>query len=721
CGCSHFNESYDSQVESLIYKMNLREKVGQLSQLNIAILVNKNTLELDPKLVDYYVNEMQVGSFFNNLSDGTEKLPAGPDKWVRLMNQLQDASQKNRLKIPMIYGLDSVHGANFIYGATIFPQQLGQAATFNRTLIRKISEITAKDTRAVGVHWNFSPILDIAVNKQWPRVYETFGEDPYVAAELGRETIIGYQGCGKDLAREDKVAATMKHFIGYSSSRSGKDIDGAWMSERTINDYFRPSFQAAVEASIATTMESYSDIDGDHLVNSKQYLVDLLRRKMNFKGALITDYQQIQKLHDPIHIASSQEDAVYKVMKSGTLDISMIPNDVTFITILESLIKKGRISMNMIDNNVRRMLILKKKLGLLGSTGKIDVNSKLVRSIGSKEDRGLSLDAARESIILLHNKNNTLPLKKGIKVLVTGPTANSISYQTGGWTFSWQGTNKDEWYQGNGTTIIQGLKEFASVTHLPSIDINGTWIGSGIEGVVNASKDHDAIVVCIGEATYAEFFGNISDMALHHMQLNILHALIGNTDKPVIVVINQGRPRVINSSIDQANGVINNFLAGPYAGQAIAEIIFGEVNPSGKLPLTYANKVNDNTQSYYRRFNEDNPKNLWNFGHGLSYTSFSYSNITLSKNVMTPYNHIDVSVEVTNSGATAGKETVLMYVTDEYRTISPEIKKLRGFEKIYLNAGETKEVKFVINIKDLAFAGLDNKYIAEEGSFYVTI
>ncbi|KAI9291943.1 glycoside hydrolase [Neoconidiobolus thromboides FSU 785] len=621
---------------------------------------------------------MQVGSFFNNLVDGTEAVPPRPDKWVRVMNQLQDATQKNRLKIPMLYGLDSVHGAHYVYGATIFPQQLGQAATFNRTLVKKIGEITAKDTRAVGVHWNFSPILDIAVNKQWPRVYETFGEDPYVAAELGRETIVGYQGCGKDLARQDKVAATMKHFIGYSSTRSGKDVDGAWMSERIVNDYFRPSFQAAVEAGIATTMESYSDIDGDHLVNSKQYLVDLLRKKMNFKGALVTDYQQIQKLHDPIHIASSQEDAVYKVMKLGTLDMSMIPNDITFITILEGLIKKGRISMNLINNNVRRMLVLKKKLGLLGSTGKVDVNSQLVRSIGSKEDRQVSLDAARESVILLHNKNNALPLKKGLKVLVTGPTADSISYQTGGWTFQWQGTNKDEWYQGNGTTIVEGLKKFASVTHLPSIDINGNWVGSGIDGVVRAAKDHDAIVVCIGEANYAEFFGNINDMAIHYMQLNILYALI----------VNQGRPRVINSNIDQAS-------AGPYAGQAIAEVIFGETNPS----------VNDNTQNYYRRFNEDNPKNLWDFGHGLSYTTFSYSNITLSKNVMTPQDHIVVSVKVTNSGAIAGKETVLMYVTDEYR-----------FEKIHLNAGETKEVKFVINVKDLAFAGLDNKYIAEEDS-----
>ncbi|KAI0226562.1 hypothetical protein L0F63_000757 [Massospora cicadina] len=720
CGNPHLEAETFPEVEELMAKMNLQEKVGQLVQINIGNLItDKTKLALDPAKVEYYVNQKMVGSFLNNVADGTDLPPATPHQFLELTNALQSAYQKNRVKIPMVYGLDSVHGANYIYGATLLPQQLALAATFNRNLTRMTGAITAKDTRAVGVHWSFSPILDIAVNKQWPRVYETFGEDPYVAAELGREMILGYQGCGKDLARGDKVAATMKHFIGYSASRSGKDVDGSWMSERIVNDIFRPSFQAAVDAGVATAMESYSDIDGDHIVNSKQYLVDLLRTKMGFKGTLVTDWGQIEKLHDVIHIAPTQEDAVRRVMKLGSLDMSMVPNNANFTTHVENLIKDGRLNPEIIDINVRRVLTFKHKLGLLESSGIQSEDSMEFKSIGSRKDERAAIDAARESIVLLHNKNNVLPLKKGAKLLVAGPTADTYSLLTGGWTFTWQGTDHESWFQHRGTTVLEGLKRYSrKVTHLPIVDIKGNSIG---DDLVTQAQDYDAVVLCLGEDHYTEFMGNIDNMELPRGQLELIKTLRNLTDKPIILILSQGRPRVIGDNVENLDAIVTNFLAGPHSGQAIAEILFGEVNPSGRLPLTYANHNNDATYNYYRRFNEFDPKPQWAFGHGLSYTTFKYTNLQLSKSHMRPWESIHVQITVTNVGSRPGMETVLMYLTDHYRSVAPEVKKLRGFDKVKLNPGETQVVHFNLFHKDLMYAGLDNRYVVEAGNFSVTI
>ncbi|KAJ9072847.1 hypothetical protein DSO57_1022792 [Entomophthora muscae] len=722
CGNPHFEAESYPEVEKLMSELNTREKIGQLVQINIwNLITDKENMTLDPAKVDYYVNQKMVGSFLNTLSDGSVP-PATPKQFLKLTNDLQRAYQKTRAKIPMVYGLDSVHGANYVYGATLLPQQLAIAATFNRNISRIAGEITAKDTRAVGVHWNFSPILDIAVNKQWPRVYETFGEDPYLVTEMGREIILGYQGCSNDLKRGDKVAATMKHFIGYSATRSGKDVDGSWMSERIVNDIFRPSFQAAVEVGIATAMESYSDIDGDHIVNSKQYLVDLLRTKMGFKGALVTDWGQIEKLHANIHIAPTQEDAVRRVMKLGSLDMSMVPDNANFTTHVENLIKKGLLSPEVIDTNVRRILTFKHKLGLLATDGIQSEESSEFKSIGSNKDTMESIKAAQESVILLENKNQTLPLKKGSKLLVTGPTANSYSLLTGGWTFSWQGTDNEAMFQKRGTTILQGLKGYSGgVTYLPTVDINGKPLVASARSLVAQARGYDAVVLCLGENHYTEFLGNIDNMELPKGQLDLIQTFRELTDKPLILVLTQGRPRVIGNNVDNLDAILTSFLAGPHAGKAIADIIFGTVNPSGRLPITYANHNNDNAYNYYRRFNEFNPHPQWEFGHGLSYTSFKYADLTLSKASMFPWETIHVQVSVTNTGSLPGMETILMYITDQYRSISPEVKKLRGFEKVLLNPGQTKTINFNIFHKDLMYASLENRYVVEAGTFTVAI
>ncbi|KAJ9078329.1 hypothetical protein DSO57_1007625 [Entomophthora muscae] len=709
------------RVEKLLASLSLEEKIGQMTQINTGNMTDPVTKRLDPKLVNFYVKEKKVGSFLNTMYEKINQPPPTPDVWVESINLLQTAYKETRSKIPMIYGIDSVHGANYVYGATLFPQQLGLAATFNRTAARVTAEVTAKDTRAVGIQWNFSPILDIAVNKQWPRVYETFGEDPYLAGQLGAEMIIGYQGCN-ELNSPVKVAATMKHFIGYSASRSGKDVDGSWASERIINDYFRPSFQHAMEAGAATVMESYSDIDGDHIVNSKKYLVDLLRKQMNFTGTLVTDWEQINKLHEPIHIAPTIKDAVRRVMKLGTVDVSMVPNDADFVDILLELVREGKVPEAFIDQSVRRILNLKEKVGLLDADGLVDPQSVHLASIGSASDAGKSLDAARESIILLQNNQHTLPLPPTARILVTGPTGDSLSYLTGGWTYTWQGPLGEDDFQGKGTTILQGLRKHtkAAVDYIQGVDIEGIP-STSIADLARSANDYDAVVLCLGEKAYTEFKGNINDMHLPRGQINLLETLVKDVHKPVIVVLSQGRPRVTGPSIRNASAVLGSFLVGPYGGDAISEVIYGITNPSGKLPITYSNHANDNNLNYYRRFNEIYDNVYWEFGHGLSYTTYSYSSLVLSSATIASNSDIQATVTVTNTGTIPGKEAVLFYITDEYRSISPEVKKLRFFEKIYLDPQQSKTVSFKISLQDLAFYNAENLRVTEAGTFILSV
>jgi beta-glucosidase len=725
CDVSNFEAQMNAKVDKILSGMTLEEKVGQLTQININNLYDAKSDKLNTTQLDYYIKQRLAGSFLNNLADSTDMNAAVPATWVRIMNEIQDYIQKNtRLRIPMIYGLDSVHGANYIRGATLFPQQIGMGATFNRTAARVWGEITAKDTRAVGVHWNFSPLADIAVNKQWGRVYETFGEDPYVAGELGKQVVKGYQGenvC--DLKRGDKVAATMKHFIGYSSTRSGHDVDGSWMSKRVLDEYFVPPFQALVDSGVATAMESYSDIDGDHVAKSKKILVDLLRDQMGFKGALVTDYEQIFKLNFQHHVAKSLNDSLVMAMKLGSIDVSMVPHNGQFFDMMVSLVKAGRLPEKTITKNAKRVLQLKYKMGLLDNNGQVDPNSDLIKTIGSAGDRTASLNMARESVVLLENRNKALPLNPTSKVFVTGPCADSLNYLTGGWTFAWQGAGKDDFYEGRGTTIVQGLKSIggSNVSYLPSVDINGKWFNNtSADHISGAAAASDVNVVCLGETNYAEFMGNVDDMRLPEGQTDLVK-LLSKSNKPLVLVLSQGRPRSFDNVVDLPSAILSSFLVGPEGGQAIAEIIYGKVNPSGKLPLVYTNKASMNTLNNYRRFS-DSYRVQWDFGHGLSYTTFNYTNLSLSSNQVQPNGSLEVSVTVTNNGAVAGAESILLYATQIYRTISPEFQRLRGFEKIYLNPNESKTVKFqILPKRDLSFINVDDKRALEMGEFTVKV
>lgn len=718
---------FDPVIAALISNMTIREKIGQMTQINIASLMDKTTmpLRLDPKLVQIFVNEYKVGSFLNAINDQT-LFPSGtPGEFINITNQLQEACQKNRMKIPMIYGIDSVHGANYIRGATLFPHQLGLASTFNRELVKRAAHITAKDTRGVGIHWNFSPILDVAVNKQWPRLYETFGEDPYLVSELGVAMIQGYQG--EDLSQPDRVAATLKHFIGYSATRTGRDVDGSWLGWHTIHNYFRPPFQAAIQAGAATVMESYSDIDGDHLVNSKALLVDLLRHQLKFNGTLITDMEQINKLNEPIHIAQTQEEAVYKSMKVGSIDISMVPHDIGFIHHMESLIEQKKIPIELVDINVGRVLTLKQKLGLLnGQTGIIQ-SSELATSIGSSEDRVVALRAARESIILLENKNQILPLAPETKCILTGPLANSLTYQTGGWTYAWQGARHEDWFD-QGMSILEGLKWFSfDITYLnTSLGINDDNLHKNpfTEDVVS---QNEVIILCLGETNYAEFEGNINDVQLPLGQRQLISFAL-ETKLPVILVVIQGRPRTLGPDALDASAILTSFLPGPQGGQALAEVLFGHYNPSGRLPVTYSNFPNDNTLLYFRPLNNNwDPAPTWEFGYGLSYSEFRYSDLKLNSSILTLQEPtIAVSVSVNNLSPVSGNHIILCYITDIFRSFSaPETKLLKHFTKVFVPGSTFLEVHFEITLSDLQFIHLDSDHqpqtLVEAGDFIVSI
>lgn len=582
--------------------------------------------------------------------------------------------------------------------------------------------VTAKDTRVVGIPWTFSPILDLATAPIWPRVFETFGEDPYLVSELGVAIVQGYQGENNDISDPTKVAACMKHFIGYGNSRTGQDQNPSWIPDRFLYNYYLPSFQAAINAGAATIMESYQDLNGEAVCGSKRYLRTLLREEMGFEGLLVTDWEEIKQLHRFHKTASSFKDAVRLAMQETSIDLSMVPSDNSFFEYLVELVQEGVIPESRLDESVARILTLKEKLGLFDAPFP-DPNNPLLGTIGGKEDRDAALEAARESIILAENKNGFLPLSttKHKRILVAGPSCDSLTYMAGGWSVNWQGAPVDSLFT-YGTTVLQGIRDMVSGTDVEVIPrrgcgIDGTSDPYEFEDVVKEASIADAIVLCMGETHYTEIPGNIDDLTLVEGQRNLIKA-VADTGKPVAVVLFEGRPRVLTSAIDSVSAVLVGFLPGLDGGQAVAEILFGKTNPSGRLPISYPKTTGINAQ-YWRKVNE-NAKFQWEFGHGLSYSQFVYSNLQLPS-TMRPAEQLRVSFTVRNNGPLAGKEAVLLYVSDEYRQIVPDVKLLKRFEKISLNVGEERTMSFTLSVEDLSFYGIDNQFIYEEGDFTIRV
>lgn len=706
----------DAKVNALIAKMTLEEKVGQMTEVTSDVVSKTNVADhqLDADKLKEAIMKYHVGSILNVSGHAYSR-----EHWYDVISTIQKAADQDRLKIPVIYGIDAIHGVTYTVGSTLFPQEIAVAATFNRDIAHKAGEITAYETRASYIPWNYSPVLDLGKSALWPRIYETFGEDPYLVKTMGAAIIKGYQG--NDVGDKYHVAACMKHYLGYSFPLSGKDRTPAWIPDRYMREYFLPSFAEAVKAGAKTLMINSGEINGVPVHASKYLLTDVLRGELHFDGIAVTDWRDIQYLHDRHHIAATQKDAVMIAVNAG-VDMSMVPYDYTFFTYLVELVKEGKVSMARINEAVHRILKVKYELGLFERPVG---NPADYPKFGSEEYRMASVQAANEAITLLKNNSNVLPLKKSMKVLVTGPTANTMRSLDGGWSYTWQGDESDK-FAANKNTILEAIQQKIGKNNV-SYEAGAAFDSlQNIDEAVNAAKKADVVVLCLGELSYTENVGNIEDLNLPPAQIQLAQAL-GKTGKPVILVLAEGRPRIVTDAEKLSAATLMAYLPGNEGGDAIASILFGDVNPSGKLPITYPRFPNALNNYYRKNLENGNPDDkhgynpLYEFGTGLSYTTFSYNNLHISKPELKDNETLTVTVDVKNTGQVEGKESVLLYTSQQYASIAPDTKRLRAYDKISLKPGETKTVSFKITPKDLAFVNDISKTVTEAGEFKIMV
>src|SRR5829696_3762686 len=715
---AQLNASIEAKVDRLLKQMTLEEKVGQMAQVSIESLGgSKNgVFGFSDKLTDAVVN-YKVGSILN-----TPGLQTVQD-WNRMITEIQEAAKKTKLKIPVLYGLDNVHGVSYVGGATLFPQEIGQAATWNRQLVYDGAVITAYESRAAGVPWTFSPVLDLGTNPQWPRIWEGYGEDPYLISEMGVQFVNGIQN---PLGSKEKLAVSLKHYMAYSDPKSGKDRTDAWIPEHYLREYHLPPFAAAIKAGARNVMVNSALINGVPTHVNKHILTDILKNELGFTGFIVTDWQDIENVYRRDKITKSIKEAIMLAINAGN-DMSMIPYDYKgFATDLIALVKEGKVTQGRIDDAVRRILRVKYELALFETPV---TNVKDYPKFGSPEFEKAAYNTAAESITLLKNTNNTLPLKKNAKVLVTGPNANSMRTLNGGWTYTWQGEKTDE-YGAQYNTILEALRNKLGANNVSFEEgvvykMKGKFFEDSVVNIdkaVQAAANVDYVLLCIGENSYTETPGNLNELNLSDNQVSLAQALY-KTGKPVALILNEGRPRTINSIEPGASAVIDIYLPGNFGGDALADILSGDINPSGKLPITYRRYSND-LAGYIHKPSEGsgNPQGgetnwQYPFGFGLSYTNFTYGNLTVNKNSFSADETATINITVTNSGNREGKEVVQLFVSDLVASFTPDVKRLRGFEKINLGAGESKTVSFKLPMKQLAFINPQNKPVVEDGEF----
>jgi beta-glucosidase len=705
-----------TELEDLLKRMTLEEKVGQMTQLEIGMITTGtgNDIKVDPAKLEKAVVKYGAGSILN-----VKEHALTVDKWHEILGQIHEASQRTRLKIPVIYGIDTIHGANYIQGATLFPQEIGMAATWNPVLMQRASEVAAAETRAAGIPWTFSPVLDLGRSPLWPRFYETFGEDPYLASVMGTAFVRGIEGT--DVSSSTSIASSLKHYMGYSFPLTGRDRTPAWIPENYLREYFLPPFAAAVKAGARTVMVNSGEINGVPGHTNHHVLTDILRTELGFKGFVVSDWEDIKKLVSTWKSAATEKEATRQTIMAG-VDMSMVPSDYSFSDLLIQLAKEGAVPQKRIDDAVRNILRVKYELGLF-ERGKPDPSLKA--NFAKPESIRLSLEAARESITLLKNEGGVLPLNKDQKILVTGPTADSLISLNNGWTYVWQGNNADL-YPKDKPTILAAIKAKggANVTYVPGATLDKEV---DINAAVTAARAADVVVVCIGEGSYSETPGNITDLTLSEVQLK-LATEIQRTGKPVVLVLVEGRPRIINRIVDGARGIVMAYNPSNEGGTAIADVLFGDYNPNGKLPFTYPRTPNGLITYDHKLFETENT-NFGNaafspqfeFGSGLSYTTFAYSNLQVSPASVPANGQVKVAVNVTNTGKRAGKETVIVYVRDVVASLTPAGKRVRRFAKVYLEPGQSRTLSFTLRRDDLSFIGVDNKPKVEPGDFDVLV
>ena len=724
---------HSQKIEALLKRMTLEEKVGQMTQLAIGMIAAgaDQNIKVDPAKLEKAVVKYGVGSILN-VADQALTL----DHWHEIIRQIQEAAtKKTRLGIPVIYGIDSIHGANYVQGATLFPQEIGMAATFNPELMKRAAEITAAETRAAGIPWSFSPVLDLGRNPLWPRFWETFGEDPYLASVMGVAFTRGLEGT--DVASQTAVASSLKHYMGYSFPLTGRDRTPAWIPENYLREYFLPPFAAAIKANARTIMINSGEINGVPGHINRHLLHGILRDELGFNGFVVSDWEDIKKLVNIWRIAATEKEATRLAVMAG-IDMSMVPNDYSFADHLIELVKEGAVPQSRIDEAVRRILRVKYELGLFENPGP---NPSLKSNFARPESRQVALEAARESITLLKNANNLLPLAKNKKVLVTGPTADSLISLNNGWTYVWQGS-EESLYPKDRHTIRQAIEAkvgAGNMTYVPGTRIfrqpgstsnnNPTSLEEEVDiaAAVSAAQSADVVVLALGEGSYCETPGNITDLTIGEPQLKLADAIIA-TGKPVVLVLVEGRPRIINRIADRIPAIVMAYNPSNEGGTAIADVLFGDVNPSGKLPFTYPRTPNGLINYDHKPFETENTAfgNMafnpqFAFGEGLSYTTFAYRDLRLDKPIISANDEVTVNVTVTNTGSRAGKEAVLVYVSDLVASLSPPNRRLRRFAKVNLEPNQSRTLTFKLRREDLSFIGADNKPIAEPGEFEVRI
>ena len=722
---SQKTDNIREKVDALIKQMTLEEKVGQMTQVTMALITKggwgNQDGSVDPVALKKAVQDYKVGSILNTTAHALSA-----ETWCQVQTQIQDEAKNTRLKIPVIYGLDCIHGQTYTLNATLFPQSIAMAATRNPELAGTLTKIAAKELRASGVRWSFAPVLDCGRQALWSRFPETYGEDVYIGKIMGASVVRAFQEDG--LKSPTAVACCIKHYLGYSAARTGKDRTPSYLPEIELREYYLPQFREAVKAGAATIMINSGDINGTPVHASKYLLTDVLRKELGFEGVIVTDWEDIIRLHTRHLVANTPRQAVVLAINAG-IDMSMVPGDFSFFDLLKEAVQKGEVSMSRIDDAVRRILTLKMKLGLFDDPYP---EKEATANFGKPEYQNVALDAAHEAMTLLKNENNILPLSKDKKILVAGPAAQSISALNGCWSYTWQG--KDErWYPADSKTIAQTIIEKTASGNVTVIGAKGfdNPDNYDAEKIKASAAGVDIIVLCLGEDAYAESPGNTMDLALPENQLALAKAAI-STGKPVVVVLAEGRPRLITGIEPQLNGILMAYWSGKKTAEAVADVLFGDYNPDGRLPFSYPRSMGEmvlydrkHTEDVREIFNEnmtwDGYHPLFPFGYGLSYTSFEYGPIQLSSNSLNATGKLTVTVNIKNTGNRDGKHTVELYTHQQYASITPCMQRLRAFKKIFLKAGESKSVSFVLDRNDLAFVNASLKTVTEAGDFDIMI
>ena len=722
----------EAQVEQTLQKLTLEEKVGQMMELASDLFGanDKNgVFYIDEKKTDSILSRYKVGSILNppNTCAPTAK------QWEKYLQQIQKISMK-RIGIPCVFGLDQNHGSTYTQGGTLFPQNINVAATFNREVARRSAEATAYETRAVSVPWTYSPTVDLGRDARWPRIWENFGEDCYLSAEMGKAMVLGFQGEDPNHIDQHHIATSMKHFMGYGVPWTGKDRTPAYISPADLREKHFAPFLAGLQAGALTVMVNSASVNGMPMHANKDILTRWLKEETGWDGVLITDWADINNLYTREMVAKDKKDALRIAINAG-IDMIMEPYSCDACGYLIQLVKEGKIPMSRIDDACRRVLRMKYRLGLFEHpTQKLKDYPKF----GGEEFAKLSLDGATESMVLLKNEDRILPLQQGKKILLTGPNANQMRCLDGGWSYTWQGHRADE-FAGKYNTIYEAFcQEYGKENIILNQGVTYNEKGKyweenepNIEAAVAAAKDADVIVACIGENSYTETPGNLTDLWLSENQRNLVKAL-AKTGKPIILVLNEGRPRLIADIEPLAKAVIDIFLPGNYGGDALAQLMAGKQNFSGKMPYTYPKEINSLANYDFKKSEEMgtmegaydyNAKitQQWGFGQGLSYTTYQYSNLRVAQKDFRHGDVIRVSVDVKNIGKVAGKESVLLFSSDLIASMTPDGRRLRAFDKVELQPGETKTVTFDLKADDLAFVGYDGKWVLEEGDFKLMI